>query len=204
MIYTNNQGPREWAQFIKKYFERKIQYNLFNQIIAAFKINGKQVEICRTTQNKTHTDLIKCTQVPENTQICFLDDNYFPEMIHDNVFYIQVKPYVHDLPFEEMVTRFEQSKICKKLFGRISTDKSSTDKSSIDLSSFSSIMMIHFKRYAYDYIEKSDPDYEVDKIITKKIMLHLQAFFRKPKIKTRKNTNHKNNNKNNKTCKKLK
>jgi len=29
MIYTNNQGPKEWAQNIKKYFEKKLRYNLF-------------------------------------------------------------------------------------------------------------------------------------------------------------------------------
>jgi hypothetical protein len=192
MIYTNNQGPREWAHFIKKYFEKNIQYNLFNQIIAAFKVNGKHVEICRTKHDKTHNDLVKCTQISHNTQICFLDDNYFPEMTHENVYYIHVKPYVHDLPFEEMISRFENSQIGERIIGE-------------SKSSFRSIMMTHFKRYAYDYIEKKNEDYDVDKIITKKIMLHLQAFFRhnskdnqgRPKFTARKNIQYKN-----KTCKK--
>ena len=61
MIYTNNNGPREWAHYIMSYFESKIKYKLVDQVIAAFKINGKQVEICRTTYNKTHKDLIRCT-----------------------------------------------------------------------------------------------------------------------------------------------
>ena len=58
MIYTNNTGPREWAKYIIGYFEGKIKYKLIDQIIAAFKINGKRVEICRTTHNKTHKDFI--------------------------------------------------------------------------------------------------------------------------------------------------
>ena len=49
MIYTNNQGPDEWAQQIQSYFETKLNYKLFDQIIKAFKIRGKQVEICRTS-----------------------------------------------------------------------------------------------------------------------------------------------------------
>ena len=28
IIYTNNQGPKEWIQFIKNYFESKIKYKL--------------------------------------------------------------------------------------------------------------------------------------------------------------------------------
>ena len=43
IIYTNNQGPKEWAQFIRKYFETKLNYKLFDQLIAAYKINGKKL-----------------------------------------------------------------------------------------------------------------------------------------------------------------
>lgn len=167
MIYTNNQGPLEWAQFIKKYFEKRINYSLFNQIIAAFKVNGKHVELCRTTQDKSHHDLVKCSKILPDTQICFLDDNYFPEMTHENVYYINVKPYVHNLPFEEMLSRFEHSEIGAKI---LSTTYLKTN--------FATTMMIHFKRYAYDYIKKNEDEYEVDKIITKKIMIHLQTFFK--------------------------
>ena len=38
MIYTNNQGPKQWAANIVSYFETKVDYKLFDQIIAAFKI----------------------------------------------------------------------------------------------------------------------------------------------------------------------
>ena len=102
MIYTNNTGPREWARHIISYFERKINFKLVDQIIAAFKINGKRVEICRTTQNKTHKDLIKCTKIPADAEICFMDDYFYPEMANDNIYYINIKPYYHDLKFEEI------------------------------------------------------------------------------------------------------
>jgi hypothetical protein len=72
MIYTNNQGPDEWAQQIKLYFENKVNYKLFDQIIRAFKIKDKHVELCRTSHTKKHTDLIRCTKIPETTEICFL------------------------------------------------------------------------------------------------------------------------------------
>ena len=39
MIYTNNQGPNEWAQQIQTYFDMKLNYKLFDQIIKAFKVN---------------------------------------------------------------------------------------------------------------------------------------------------------------------
>ena len=94
MIYTNNQGPIEWANYIMKYFEKKLNYKIFDQIIAAFKVQGKRVELCRTTHMKTHSDLIKCTKVSEDTEICFLDDVYYPDMSNDKIYYINVKPYI--------------------------------------------------------------------------------------------------------------
>ena len=92
MIYTNNQGPDEWAQQIQAYFETKLNYKLFDQIIKAFKIKGKHVELCRTSHMKNHKDLISCTKIPETTEICFLDDVFHPGMVDDRIYYINVKP----------------------------------------------------------------------------------------------------------------
>ena len=77
MIYTNNQGPKQWAHNIVSYFESKIKHKLFDQIISAFKINGTRMEICRTSHVKSHKDFIKCTKLPASAEICFLDDNFF-------------------------------------------------------------------------------------------------------------------------------
>ena len=178
MIYTNNQGPEEWAKQIQSYFESKIKYNLFDQIIKAFKIKGKQVELCRTSHTKKHTDLIRCTKIPETTEICFLDDAYHDGMINDRVYYINLKPYIHDLPFELMAERFIKS-------GIINLQNVEDD--------FKTSILQFMKQYRHTYVEKTKDAQIVDKILSKKILQHLQIFFNKKSqnktIKT-KNTNH--------------
>lgn len=163
MIYTNNQGPSEWANFITKYFEKKLNFNIFDQIIGAFKIQGKQVELCRTTNMKTHSDLIKCTQLPHDTQICFLDDVFYPDMSNDRIYYINVKPYTHDLDFNDMITRFLDSNILninetEHIYCRV-------------------FILNIMKRYNYIYVSKNNESQNVDKIISKKILQHLHSFF---------------------------
>jgi hypothetical protein len=163
MIYTNNQGPDEWAQQIQAYFETKLNYKLFDQIIKAFKIRGKHVELCRTSHMKNHKDLISCTKIPETTEICFLDDVFHPGMVDDRIYYINLKPYVYDLQFEVMIDRFINSEI---LEGIVETD-------------FKQQMLNFMKRYHHDYVEKTTEAQNVDKILSKKIMQHLHIFFNK-------------------------
>ena len=192
MIYTNNQGPQKWAQQIISYFESKINYKLFDQIIAAFKVNGKKIEIHRTSHEKSYNDLIRCTQIPLDAEICFLDDNYFPEMAHKNVYYINIKPYYYDLRFETMIQRLLISNLGKKQI----TEKGNN----ID---FMNTMMREFKRYNFTVINKDEAENEVDKILSKEILSHLQDFFNKSlKNKSRYNRTKRNNgNKRNKTMK---
>ena len=192
MIYTNNQGPKKWAQQIISYFESKINYKLFDQIIAAFKINGEKIEICRTSHYKSHNDLIKCSQIPVDTEICFLDDSYYPEMSHKNVYYINIKPYVHDLRFEVMIKRFLTSNLGKKLIQK--------DENNIK---FMNSMLREFKRYNFFVKHKDEDENEIDKILSKEILTHLQEFFSKSlKTKSKYNRTKKNNiNKRNKTMK---
>lgn len=186
MIYTNNTGPREWARHIISYFEQKINFKIVDQIIAAFKINGKSVEICRTTQNKTHKDLIKCTKIPVDAQICFMDDSFYPEMANDNIYYINIKPYYHDLAFEELLDRFKKSAIGIKI---IDNDNN-----------FETYMLDHIKLFNYDVVKKHDKEYEVDKVLGKHIISHLQTFFNhSTKNRTIKNRS----NRKNKTMKKM-
>lgn len=172
MIYTNNQGPDEWAQQIQAYFETKLNYKLFDQIIKAFKIRGKHVELCRTSHMKNHKDLINCTKIPETTEICFLDDVFHPGMVDDRIYYINVKPYVHDLPFEVMIDRFINSGI---LEGLVETD-------------FKPQMLDYMKRYHHEYVEKTPEAQNVDKILSKKIMQHLHIFFNKSFNKPKRQT----------------
>jgi hypothetical protein len=164
MIYTNNQGPIEWANYIMKYFEEKINYNIFDQIIAAFKVHGKRVELCRTTHMKTHSDLIKCTKLPEDTQICFLDDVFYPDMSNEKIYYINVKPYIHDLEFNEMITRLLNSDIL--------------DAKVAEPTLCRAFISEYMKRYNYIYVGKNSETQNVDKIVSKKILQHLHIFFK--------------------------
>lgn len=174
MIYTNNQGPKEWAISIQHYFEYKMKEPIFDRIIAAFKVNGKQIEMCRTSHNKKHDDFIKCTKIPPNSQICFIDDVYHEEMINDNVYYINVKPYVYDLPYEVLVQRYIEH------------------HPEIEMIKFNKHAMSHLARYNHENIEKNPHEYEIDKIITKQIMQHIKIFFSKSR-KRSSNSTHKNN-----------
>jgi len=173
MIYTNNNGSKEWIHHIKDFFEDKINYNLFNQVIRAFKVNGKQIEMCRTTNEKTVKDFIKCTKLPENTQICFLDDLFHPKMNYENVYYIKLKAYKYDLPFDEIIKRFTNSEIGKKLLN--------------DPQDFHDYMNEIFNTYSY--VPKTKEEQDIDKIITKQTMLYLQNFFHSKQLTTiRKNS----------------
>lgn len=165
MIYTNNTGSRDWINSIINYFEKKINYKLVDQIISAFKINGKRVEICRTTQNKTYKDFIKCTKIPSDAEICFMDDSFYPEMAKNNIYYINVKPYYYNYTFENMLLIFEQSNIGKKI---IQNDKN-----------FSEIMLNKLNSFDYLVLEKEEKEYEIDIILGKHIISHLQNFFKR-------------------------
>jgi hypothetical protein len=173
MIYTNNTGPKEWIHHIKDFFDEKINYKLFNHVICAFKVNGKQIEMCRTTYEKTVKDFIKCTKLPENTQICFLDDLFHPKMNYENVYYIKLKAYKYDLPVDEIINRFSNSEIGKKLLN--------------DPQHFRDYMDEVF--HTYSYVPKTKEEQDIDKIITKQTMLYLQNFFHSKELGTiRKNS----------------
>lgn len=165
MIYTNNQGPEEWSHYIKNYFDDKLKFKIFDQVIAAFKVKGKRVELCRTTHMKTLKDFTKCTKVPESTQICFLDDVYYPGMSRDNIYYINIKPYIHDISFEEMINRFLKSNILNEEI--------------IDNVMCKEFILNYMKKFHYNYIKKTDIAQNVDKALSKKIMHHLELFFNK-------------------------
>ena len=177
MIYTNNQGPKEWAKYITNYFESKLDFKIFDQIIGAFKVQGKQVELCRTSHMKTHNDLIKCTKIPQDTYICFLDDVFYPGMSHDNIYYINIKPYIFDLTFDEMIKRFLNS-------GILDTDPTLCRDQILE----------SMKNYSYFYVDKSLDAQNVDRILSKQIIKHLHIFFDKTKTK-KDNLNNKLNNK---------
>jgi hypothetical protein len=178
IIYTNNNGSKEWSNLIKNFFEDKMKYKLIDQIISAYKINGKQIEICRTTYDKTHKDFIKCTKLPPHSEICFLDDTFYPKMSNDNIYYINVKPYYYDLQFNYMIDTFINSNIGKKWIK--------------EENFFKQFMLNKIKSYQYQIIIKNKNDYETDKLVGQHVLQHLKIFFRKRKtFRLKKNYNNK-------------
>ena len=95
-------------------------------------------------------------------------------MNYENVYYINVKPYYHDIPFEEMISRFVSSDIGKRV---------------IKDDNFETNIMDFLKLYKYNCTKKDHKEYEVDKIVGKHIIIHLQTFFddRPKKNRTMKN-----------------
>ena len=123
-IYTNNQGPRSWVQHLAKYFDYKVgglerNHNeinqLFDKIIAAYMINGKIVEPGRTSQNKTYDDLLRITGISPHSEVCFVDDLNHADMRHENVLYLNVKPYVKTLSVNEMIRRYLKSPLASTI-----------------------------------------------------------------------------------------
>jgi len=174
-IYTNNQGEKSWVGMISDYISYKNGYNVFDHIIAAYKIRGKLIEPKRTSHDKSVKDLISCTNIPENTEICFIDDLYHPLMEKENVYYINIKQYRISLPFDEMAKRYYHA-ILKN-----------TD---INSSEFINKMVTYMKQYNYMVLPKSDEEKRIDTIVSKKLFSNLDDFFKKERtIHTRKRVN---------------
>ena len=176
MIYTNNQGPKSWVKMIGDYFNTKLQYELFDKIIAAFKVNNKIIEMCRTSHDKSVEDLIRCTKIPSNAEICFIDDQFHPLMEQDNVYYINVKPYIFTMPFEEMAARYFDKYL-----------KKSEPKNKID---FISAIVLSMNTYNFTVRPKSDLEQNADKVVSKQLMIHLEIFFKKGRTKNTRKHKH--------------
>jgi hypothetical protein len=161
---------------IKSYFENKINYKLFDQVISAFKVKGEIIEVCRTSHRKSYDDFIRCTKLPKDAKICFLDDLQHDEMIHDNVYYINVKPYITTINFNEMVLRLINSKkpLITNLINKYSDKKDLTN-----------IIVKNMSKYNFKLYNKSDAEQKVDEIIGKTIINHFDTFFNIKLNKTR-------------------
>lgn len=169
-IYTNNQCSQIWTEMICNYFNYKLNIPedtpLFDKLILAFKINDIPVELSRTTHDKTHSDFIRCTLMPKPTQICFVDNSYFPNMKHERVYYIQPRLYEHNLSFDEIIQRITKA--------NLGID--------IDISSFVNVLENNFS----NAIKKQSRNYDI--FVAQKIMYHIKDFFylTKRKIRTKK------------------
>lgn len=177
-IFTNNQGPKTWAEKIKNYIEAKIHYKLFDRIIGAYMIDNRIVEPCRTSHDKSYKDFINCTGLPDNTKVCFLDDQHHKQMEHDNVYYLNVKAYTYSYKFMDMIHKYMQSNNRPKIEDKVG---------------FINFMMGFLNEYRFTYKTKTVSENNVDKIITKRMMQHIQRFLKQKKPKTHTKRKHKQN-----------
>ena len=93
-IYTNNQCSGDWVKKITQYLCSKVRRSyqthegianlptepLFDKLICAFRINNKSVEVLRSSHKKSMHDLINCTLLSKEADICFIDDVEHQEM----------------------------------------------------------------------------------------------------------------------------
>lgn len=175
-IYTNNQAPKSWVTMLSEYMNKKLGYTIFDYIIAAYKIRGRQIEPKRTSHDKSVTDLISCTNIPANSEICFVDDLYHPLMDKDNVYYINIKPYRVSLPFEEMASRYY--------------DKVMNNNTTVSKPAFINNIVSFMKQYNYTVIKKTEEEKTVDSIVSKQLLSNLEDFLKTTRVpNTRKNRN---------------
>jgi len=167
-IYTNNQCSKEWVLNISNYFKKKLKIaqeeELFDKIIYAFKINKEVVEINRTTTSKTYSDLIRCAVLSKNTEICFIDDTKYNKMIHDKVYFIQPKPYVHHVGLNEIIRR------CIDFWNIIKNTQSILVSETYWQEWFCSHNRFHYIRFEKD-------SEKIDQEVSRKIMCSIREFI---------------------------
>ena len=201
MIYTNNMGPDKWVAHIRKYFEYKLRAAaaaagtssgglaiippLFDHTIGGFKPQNAASTPGpafpqRTTKEKTVNELVRCARLPSDIEICFLDDVYHPKMTDERVYYIKLHPYHSYIPFHTFVDRFVKSTLYRDVFATISTGISSPSATEKQIIEINNLFMKYANMANYDARSNQRKMYprEIDEIISKYMLYHLQQFFR--------------------------
>jgi hypothetical protein len=160
-IYTNNQCPPPWVEYIANYIEsKKNMTGLFERPICAFKIKNSVLEKDRTTHDKTLRDFIKCSRLPRSAELCFIDNAYHHKMVGGSIFYIQPRSYYHSLSVQEIIDRFLRSGIVML--------------KSVD-------WRLHLQNYfAMNYGDaeiKTREDEDTDIAVSRKLMYTIKEFF---------------------------
>ena len=159
-IYTNNQcEDPKWVDRLIHYLELCVGTgsNLFAKPICAFKIRNNFVQPGRTTHEKTYSDFVRCSMI-KSENLCFIDDSYHEKMKHHKVYYIQPPPYIHKLSKKEVMDRFMNSEICKRLY----------PENMRTMNIFAGVSAGKLRDPSY---------YEKEKNVTNKIMYYIREFF---------------------------
>jgi hypothetical protein len=162
---------------------------LFDHIIGGFKPNAMAAAVGtsyphRTTKEKTIDDFIHCARLPSNIEVCFLDDVHHHKMKDERVYYIKLQPYYSYIPFETFVVRFLNSALFRNVFDKLELPSISPSMTALVKKEILSIEIYNlFMKYvnmanfdAKSTQNKLNPR-EIDEIISKYILFHLQQFF---------------------------
>ena len=166
---------------------------LFDHIIGGFKPNGAVAGSAassssypqRTTKEKTIDDFIHCSRLPSNIEVCFLDDIQHPKMTDERVYYIKLQPYYSYIPFETFVIRFLNSALFRNVFDKIDLPSITPTTTALVKKEILSIEIhnlfmkyISMAKFDAKSTQKKLNPREIDEIISKYILFHLQQFFR--------------------------
>ena len=180
-IYTNNQCSGDWVHKITQYLCLKVRSSfqthehlnylptepLFDKLICAFRINNKSVEVLRSSHKKSMNDLINCTLLSREADICFVDDVEHEEMKNSRVYYICPRPYFHTLTAEDFVTRLVESPIVRSY--RLKRPLVFSPKFWIP-------WFLNYKR-SYSRPRNLKNNFHEDLLVSKQLMFHLREFM---------------------------
>jgi len=165
-VYTNNTCiPETWPYFITKFIETEWNlHGLFDSVIRAFKINGKLIDRRRKTNEKTHSELLRCLVLPRNTEFCYLDNEHYPKMEHRYVYYLQPRPYHHYLNNNIILKRFIESELGRHMGHLLNVD-------------LYHILPDWYTRHGYSLNVYRTIELDIDLHISKRILKYVCKFF---------------------------
>lgn len=177
VLFTNNQGPKQWATNIIKHLNKLSGVEVFSTVIGAYKIADVINEPLRSSNMKKISDLERILNLNNSDKILFFDDQHHSYMIGKNVKYIRLSQYIYHYEYPYMIEKYYKSNS-----HRITS-----------VNAF--IEFMTSKLYGFYFpIQKTNVSLR-DNEDSKKIMKSIIRFLRNSK--TRKN--HKKSNKNNKS-----
>jgi hypothetical protein len=166
MVYTNNRYPKNWVDLITGYFKTKLDSDIFNRVILAFKLNGVIQEKHRTSSEKKYSDFLKCCKLPDDIEVCYFDDVDYPGMRDENVYYVKVKPYFYT---------YTKPDIVKKLFDSVLMDN--ILKTEENKKIFITYVLKYLGMEKYGFGKKQLGEIRLDDIVSKRMKTHLKLFF---------------------------
>jgi len=175
MVYTNNKYPKEWVYLIIRYIEYKVGHTLFDNIVLAFKLNGRIQQLGRTTNEKKLEDFVACCRLPQSVEICYFDNSEYNGMLAENVYYLKVRAYYYPFTEKDIIKRIIHQHVLKRVLCTSQTQ---------DIQIFTQFLIKYLKKSRYHFAEKSFLDYEMDKVISIRIQTHLTDFFENMDVKS--------------------